>query len=257
MVFGIISWKMLIFLCAGIFVANFVDAIAGGGGCISVPVYMLTGLPMQNVYACNKLTAATGTTFAALKYIKNKSIDWTVAIISAVFAIIGARIATVIFINTSSDTMKKIVICVLPFAAAFLLLKRDFGEHSGFEELPKKKVYLISALTGLVVAFYDGLVGPGTGTFAMMIFCSILKMDLKTSSGTAKVFNLASNWTSAISFMLEGYTIWPLALTTTVFSVLGARLGARLAIDKGSKFIKIMMTVVIVILLVKLIADIL
>ena len=248
---------MLIFLCAGIFVANFVDAIAGGGGCISVPVYMLTGLPMQNVYACNKLTAATGTTFAALKYIKNKSIDWTVAIISAVFAIIGARIATVIFINTSSDTMKKIVICVLPFAAAFLLLKRDFGEHSGFEELPKKKVYLISALTGLVVAFYDGLVGPGTGTFAMMIFCSILKMDLKTSSGTAKVFNLASNWTSAISFMLEGYTIWPLALTTTVFSVLGARLGARLAIDKGSKFIKIMMTIVIVILLVKLIADIL
>ena len=256
MVFGIISWKTLIFLCVGIFAANFVDAIAGGGGVISVPVYMLTGLPMQNVYACNKLTAAMGTTFASFKYIKEKAVNWVVAVISAVCAVIGARIATVIFMNTSSDTMKKIVVCVLPFAAAFLLLKRDFGEQSGFEELPKNKVYIISALTGLLVAFYDGLIGPGTGTIAMMIFSSVLKLDLKTSSGTAKVFNLASNWSSAISFMIAGYTIWPLALTTTVFSILGGRIGAALALKKGTKFIKIIMTVVIVMLLIKLAADI-
>lgn len=247
---------MLIFLCVGIFAANFVDAIAGGGGVISVPVYMLTGLPMQNVYACNKLTAAMGTTFASFKYIKEKAVNWTAAVISAVFAVIGARIATVIFMNTSSDTMKKVVVCVLPFAAAFLLLKRDFGEQSGFEELPKNKVYIVSALTGLLVAFYDGLIGPGTGTIAMMIFSSVLKLDLKTSSGTAKVFNLASNWSSAISFMLEGYTIWPLALTTVVFSMLGGRAGAALAIKKGTKFIKVIMTVVIVMLLIKLASDI-
>jgi len=256
MFLGLISWKLVIFVCFGVFAAGFVDSIAGGGGCISVPVYMLTGLPMQNVYACNKLTAAVGTTFASINYIKNKSVNWLVAIISAVFAVIGARIASVIFINVSSDTMKKIVLIVLPFVAAFLLLRRGYGENSGFEELPKKKVWVIAALTGLFISFYDGMVGPGTGTFAIMIFSSVLKIDLKKASGTAKIFNLASNYSSAISFMAAGYTIWPLALLTTVFGIAGNVIGAKLALKYDAKFIRIMMSVAIVLLLFKLATDI-
>jgi uncharacterized membrane protein YfcA len=252
-----ISTPMLFFVCAMMFLAGFVDSIAGGGGCISLPAYLFTGLPTQTAFACNKFTSACGTTFAALRYFANGAINLKVSAASAVTAFIGAVIASKIVLMLDPTVFQKLLVFVLPFAAAFLLIKRDFGEHSGFEDIPKSKVYFLAATAGLVLGFYDGLIGPGTGTFAIAIFSGVLKFDLKTASGNAKILNIASSYASAISFMVAGLVIYQIALLTAAFGIAGNIIGSNLAIKKGAGFIRIMMTVVVVLLLSKLLFDML
>lgn len=257
MVLEILSAPMLMFVCAMMFLAGFVDSIAGGGGCISLPAYLFTGLPTQTAFACNKFTAACGTTFAASRYFANGAVNLKVSAASAVTSFIGALTASKIILWLDPSVFHKILVFALPFAAAFLLLKRDFGEHSGFENIPKRKVYFLAAAAGLVLGFYDGLIGPGTGTFAIAIFSGVLKFDLKTASGNAKILNVASSYASAISFMLAGLVIYRIALLTSVFGIAGNIIGSNLAIKKGAGFIRVMMTIVVVLLLSKLLLDML
>lgn len=255
--FEMLSAPMLIFVCVMMFLAGFVDSIAGGGGCISLPAYLFTGLPTQTAFACNKFTSACGTTFAALRFFANGAVNLKVSAASALTAFIGAGIASKVVLILDPDIFHKLLVFVLPFAAAFLLIKRDFGEHSGFEALPKGKVYLLASAAGLFLGFYDGLIGPGTGTFAIAIFSAVLKFDLKTASGNAKILNVAAGYASAISFMLAGLVVYRIALLTAAFAIAGNILGSSLAIKKGAGFIRIMMTLVVVLLLGKLLFDML
>lgn len=257
MIVETISTPMLLFVCTMMFLAGFVDSIAGGGGCISLPAYLFSGLPTQTAFACNKFTSACGTTFAALRYFANGAVNLRVSAASAVTAFIGAAIASKVVMMLDPDIFQKLLVFILPFAAAFLLIKRDFGEHSGFEALPKAKVYLLASAAGLFLGFYDGLVGPGTGTFAIAIFSAVLKFDLKTASGNAKILNIASGYASAISFMLAGLVVYRIALLTAAFAIAGNIIGSNLAIKKGAGFIRIMMTVAVTLLLGKLIFDML
>ena len=252
----LISTPMLIFVCAMLFLAGFVDSIAGGGGCISLPAYLFTGLPTQTAFACNKFSSACGTTFAAFRYFTNGAVNLKVSAASIVTATIGAAVASRIVLFLDPTVFQKILVFILPFAAAFLLLKRDFGEHSGFEGIPKRKVYVIAAVMGLVLGFYDGFIGPGTGTFAIAAYSGILKFDLKTASGNAKMLNIASNSASAISFMVAGLVVYRIALLTAACNIAGNLIGSGLAIKKGAGFIRPMMTLVVFLLLGKLAMDV-
>lgn len=251
----LISTPMLIFVCVMLFLAGFVDSIAGGGGCISLPAYLFTGLPTQTAFACNKFSSACGTTFAAFRYFANGAVNLRVCAASVIPASIGAVAASRIVLLLDPTVFQKILVFVLPFAAAFLLLKRDFGEHSGFDAIPKKKVYAIAAAMGLVLGFYDGFIGPGTGTFAIAAYSGLLKFDLKTASGNAKILNLASNGSSAIAFVVAGAVIYRIALLTAACSIAGNLLGSSMAIKKGAGFIRAMMSVAVFLLLGKLAMD--
>ncbi|MCR4805444.1 MAG: TSUP family transporter [Clostridia bacterium] len=257
MFLGLITYPKLIFLCAAVFLAGFIDSIAGGGGIISIPAYLLTGLDPKVAFACNKTSACLGTTLAAGKYIRSGEVNWTVAIPSAIAALVGARIASLVVLALDPAIFQRIILFVLPFVAIFLIFKRDFGSTDASGDVPKGKMIAFSILIGLLIAFYDGLVGPGTGTFAIIAFCSLCKLDLKKASGSAKIFNWASNFASMISFILAGKVIWAIALITAACSMAGNFMGASMAIKKNPAFIRVMLTVVCGLLLLKLGSDVL
>lgn len=246
----------IILLCIAMFAAGFVDSIAGGGGCISLPAYLLVGLPTHTAFACNKTSACLGTSVATYKYLRSGNINVKVTLISAVCGIIGSNIAAHIIFALDAVLFQKIIICVTPFAALFLILKKDFGSEDAFDTIPKGKVWIVSILTGLILGLYDGIVGPGTGTFAIMIFASVLKFDLKTAGGNSKLLNFCTGLGSAIHYIMLGAVIWPLVALTAGSNILGNYIGSNLAIKKGAPFIRIMMSVAVLILLAKLAYDV-
>ena len=257
MFLGLIPYSKLIFLCCAVFLAGFIDSIAGGGGVISIPAYLLSGLDPKVAFGCSKTSSCLGTTLAAGRYIHSGAVNWTVAVPSAIGALVGARIASLVVLALDPVVFQKIILFVLPFVAVFLIFKRDFGERNTSGEVPKGKMIAIASVIGVLIAFYDGLVGPGTGTFAIIAFCSLCKLDLKTASGSAKVFNWASNFASMVSFLLAGKVIWAMALTTAVCSMAGNFVGSGMAIKKNPAFIRVMLTVVCTLLLLKLGYDVL
>jgi len=251
-----LSILKLIFIACAMFFAGFVDSIAGGGGCISLPAYLLLGLPTQTAFACNKTSACIGTSVATYKYFKSGNINLKITLISAISGIIGSNIAARIVFMLEPALFQKIIVCVTPFAAAFLLLKKDFGTEDASETISAKKIWLVSILTGLVLGLYDGLVGPGTGTFAIMIFASVLKFNLKTASGNAKLLNFCTGLGSFIHYLSLGVVIWSLVAITATANILGNYIGSNLAIKKGAPFIRIMMVAAVIILLAKLAYDV-
>lgn len=251
MFFGITVGK-LIFISASMFIAGFIDSIAGGGGCISLPAYLLSGLPPTTAFACNKTTACLGTSVATVKFLKSGNLNLRVTLISAVFGIIGSNIGARILLLLDPSFLQKMVVCVIPFVAVFLIIKKDFGDENRFDEIPAKKTWIVSVLLGMCLGLYDGVIGPGTGTFAVMVFAMVLKFDLKTSSGNAKLLNLCTGVGSVIHYLTTDIIIWPIVLVTAAANMLGNYLGSSMAIKKESSFIRVVMVIVVIILLIKL-----
>lgn len=254
MFFGI-TYSKLIFVCVAMGLAGFVDSIAGGGGCISLPAYLLTGLPAPVAFACNKTSACMGTSVATLNFIKSGKINIKVTIISVILGIIGSNIGARILLSMNPLFLQKMIVCVIPFVALFLVLKKDFGNENKFDTISKLKVVLVSVIGGFIIGLYDGIIGPGTGTFAMLIFASVLKFDLKTASGNAKLLNFATGIGSVVHYIFTGVIIWPIVVCAAACDIVGNYIGSSMAIKKEPSFIRYIMLLVVTILLVKLGVD--
>lgn len=243
--------RMLLVICPLIFIAGFVDAVAGGGGLISLPAYMLAGLPTHQAAGCNKFSACLGTIVAAGNYIKSGKVKLRIAIFSAVGAIIGSSFGTWLALLISEKLLKGIMMIAIPLVAVFLAFQKNLGVEPEEKEWSLKVQSIISFVIGMFIGCYDGLVGPGTGTFLIIAFSGVLGIDLVTSSGCAKITNLASNITSMIIYMLGGKVIFMLAVPAAICSMLGGHLGSRFAIIGGSQKVRYIMFVVIGLLFVK------
>ena len=250
--------KTLLIVCPLVFLAGFVDSVAGGGGLISLPAYLFCGIPAHMASGTNKVVNSIGTSVAAGKYIKSGKINLRYAIIAAVFALLGSAIGTEIATLLSDRVFKIIILCALPTAAIILTIKKDFGKDGSIPSRShtKRTEYILCALIGLFIGCYDGMVGPGTGTFMIMAFTAVMGMDLLTSSGCAKVGNLASNIASAIVWIINGHVYWAIVIPAALCNVLGNYLGARYAIKGGSKRIRSMIFVVLGLLFVKILLEI-
>ena len=246
----------LVFLWFFVFLAGFVDSAAGGGGLISLPAYLFVGLPPHTAIGCNKFSSACGTTLSAARFFKNGAVDWQVAAISAVCSFVASYLGIRIALMINQETLKTVLVIVLPIVAVLLLFKRNFGAENQSADIPKKKAFILAACAGLVIGFYDGLIGPGTGTIAIIVFSAGMKYDLKTASGNAKVMNLASNYASLIAVITGNKAIYSIAITAAVFGIIGNYIGAGFAIKKGTAFIKPLMICVIVLLFGKLFYDV-
>lgn len=246
----------LVFLWFFVFLAGFVDSAAGGGGLISLPAYLFVGLPPHTAIGCNKFSSACGTTLSAARFFKNGAVDWQVAAISAVCSFVAAYLGIRIALMINQETLKTVLVIVLPIVAVLLLFKRNFGAENQSADIPKKKAFILAACAGLVIGFYDGLIGPGTGTIAIIVFSVGMKYDLKTASGNAKVMNLASNYASLIAVITGNKVIYSIAIPAAVFGIIGNYIGAGFAIKKGTAFIKPLMICVIVLLFGKLFYDV-
>lgn len=248
-----LTLPMVLIVAVGVFLASFTDAIAGGGGIISVPTYLIAGLPMHMALGTNKLSAGIGTFASTARYIKNGCVDWKLGIPSIVLALIGSYFGTKLQLMLSEVYLKYLLLIVLPVVAFVVLRQRKFPEERG--EIDPKKQMAIVWTAALVIGAYDGFYGPGTGTFLLLVFCNLGKLDVRTASGNVKLVNLSSNIASLFTSLLSGKVFLALGLIGAVTSIAGHYIGAGLAIKNGSKIVKPTVIVVLLLLAVKVVQE--
>lgn len=234
------------------------DSIAGGGGIISLPAYLFAGFPAHMAMGCNKLSSSCGLAAASYKYIKEGKVRYSIALWSALGCIIGAFCGARLALLIAERTLRIMMLAAVPVIALFLALRKDIGSNEGQSiELSRKKEALLALAIGAAVGVYDGLIGPGAGTFLILGFTAFLGTELVQASACAKLSNLASNVTSVIIYALSGNVLFRVALPAAVCSMAGAYFGARTAVRGGGKRIKQVMYIVLILLFVKIVYDLL
>lgn len=253
MIFGYSVWTVL-FICAGVFLASLIDAIGGGGGLISLPVYLMAGLPTHLALGTNKLSACLGTFASTGRYIKNGFVDWGLAIPSVVLAMLGSHIGTRLQLAVDETVLRYVLIAVLIAVAAVMIKKKSFPEAAG--ELAPWKRRTIVWLSAFVIGTYDGFYGPGTGTFLLLSFCFLAKLDLRTASGNVKIVNLSSNIGALVTSLSAGKVIVPIGLIAAAFAFCGHFLGAGLMMKKGTRIVTPVIITVLSLLIIKTVLEI-
>jgi len=247
-------YQQLLIACPLVFLAGFVDSIAGGGGLISLPAYYLVGLPPHMALGTNKLSSSIGTVFSTTAYLRGGFVYKPLIPVSIVGALVGSWIGARTVLLLDEHIIRWIMVFVIPAIALITVLKKDMFTP-GERDMPVTREQIITAAMALVIGWYDGFFGPGTGTFLMFGFVAILRLDAITACGNTKVMNLCSNIAAVVVFIAAGTINYTLALPCAVFSILGHTTGARITIKNGAKIIKPVMLIVIGILLVTVIRD--
>ena len=246
--FGYPIWTILL-VCLGVFCASFMDAIGGGGGIISLPTYLLAGLPMHFALGTNKLSSCIGTVASTVRYVKNGYVDWFLGIPSVILALAGAHLGTRLHLSMDEQYLKLVLLFVLPIIAVILLKKKDLPEERKPLNHWLRRGFVWGA--SLIFGAYDGFYGPGTGTFLLLSFCYLAKIDVRTASGNVKLGNLSSNVGALFTSLAAGKVLIPLGLIAAVFSTAGQYLGAGLALKNGSKIVRPVILIVLVLLAIK------
>lgn len=246
---------MLLFLMLMTGFAGFVDSAAGGGGLISLPAYLFAGLPVHYTYGTNKFSAACGTTFATVSFFKNGAMNVKIGILAAIGSFAGSALGSHIVLLLSDEALRTMMLIILPIAAVLILWRRKLPDENRDDGTLNLKKAVLALLIGLGIGLYDGVFGPGTGTFAIIAFTTLMGFDLRTANGNAKVLNLASNYASLITYLMSGLVVFSVGIPCAVSGIAGNMLGSHFALKKGAKFIRPMMMVVLVLLLGKLISD--
>ena len=240
-------------ICVGVFCASFIDAIGGGGGIISVPCYLLAGLPAHFALGTNKLSSCIGTVASTARYIKNGRVDWLLGIPSIALALVGAHLGTRLQLMVDEKYLQYILLAVLPVIAVIMLRKKHLPEQTGAMNEWWRRSIVWGA--SLLVGTYDGFYGPGTGTFLLLIFCYLGKMDVRTASGNVKIVNLSSNIGALATSLMAGKVLIPIGLIAAAFSITGQYLGAGLALKNGSRIVKPVIFVVLILLAAKILLE--
>ena len=247
---GFSLWVVLL-VCVGTFLASFMDAIAGGGGIISVPTYLLAfhGLPTYYALGTNKLSGGIGAIFSAARFIRSGLVNWKLTAPAVPLALLGSMCGTWLQHHTPDTILKYLLLVVLPVVALITLRTRSWPDEPG--ELDFRTQAAIVWAASFLIGGYDGYYGPGTGTFLMIVFIRLAKMDTRHAAGAVKVINLTSNLGSLFTALLSGYVYVGIGLTAAVTSVIGAHLGAGLAIKNGSKIVRPTVILVLILLTIK------
>lgn len=246
-----LTLKTFLIVCPLVFLGGFVDAIGGGGGLISLPAYLLAGIPTHMAIATNKLSSAAGTTLTTIRFIKNRLINISLAIPGVLAALIGSFFGAKFSLLTDEHILKIVILPVLFVAAFFVMNKKLFGKDYPDSTIAKR-TYVAVTLSALVIGMYDGFYGPGTGTFLIVALNVFAHLDIKKSNAEAKIINLTTNITSLTVFLFGGQVIWKLGLVAALAGILGNYLGSSLAIKKSEKITRPIIICVLILLLIKI-----
>jgi uncharacterized membrane protein YfcA len=236
-----------ILLCFFAFLAGFIDSIVGGGGLIQTPA-LLINLPNMSIPALlgtGKIPSVLGSGTAAIQYAQKVSFHKTFLLITSVltmlFSILGARMVS----HLDPQKLKPLMLFILIAVAIYTFWKKDFGSFET-KTVSKTNALIYGSLIGSIVGFYDGFFGPGTGSFLVLAFISLMGFDFLTASAHAKVVNVASNVGAIGVFWMNDHVLWQYALPMAVFNIAGAVVGTRMAILKGNLFVRNIFLVVII-----------
>ncbi len=265
-----VTIKTFLIVCPLVFLGGFVDAIGGGGGLISLPAYLLAGVPAHMAIATNKLSSAAGTTITTIRFIRAGLIRLALAIPTIIAALIGSFIGAKLSLVTDEAMLKYVLLPILAIAAFFVMNKKLFGrdypelkadgsEKAGLKDLFKGiplRVYVIATLSALIIGAYDGFYGPGTGTFVIIALNVFAHINIKQANAQAKAINLTTNLTSLAVFVLGGQVVWTLGLAAALFGILGNYIGSGLVLKNSDRITRPVIILVLLLLFIKIISGI-
>ena len=238
-----IYWLIGLTLVA--FVAGYIDAVAGGGGMLNLPTLLLAGVPPLSALAVNKITGIAGTTVAVIKYALERKIHWKTVLIASVPCLIASYVGGRMALDLSPSVLAWAILLCIPLALFIVLAdKPDELDSSAQTSNPVKVIATISP-----IGFYDGILGPGTGTYMAIAVRKVLKFDLLSATATIKPLNLLTNIGAATAFLFAGKVIWSISIPLLLASSAGGWLGSHSAIKGGDKFIRWLLIIVLVVML--------
>lgn len=241
-------------VCPLTFLGGFVDAVAGGGGLISLPAYMIAGLPVHNAIATNKLSSGMGTTVATYRLASLGYIPWRKAALCIVMAIIGSSTGAKLALMVDADLFKKLMLVIIPATAIYVMRNKNMDEPK--EPLGDRQTVIRASLVALLIGVYDGFYGPGTGTFLILLLSGFAHISLKESNGIAKSINLTTNLSSLAVYLMNGKVIILLGLAGGLFGIVGNYIGVTFFKNKGAKAVRPLMIIVLVIFFIKILTEI-
>ncbi len=250
-------WQELIWLCLAAFAAGFIDAIVGGGGLLQTPatLLILPQYPVASLLGTTKIPSFAGTAVAAYKYSRKVKLNYKVLVFCVICAFGGAFSGAFLVSMLDNAVIRPVILVVLIAVALYTFFNKQFGVRQERNHSLIKQLFL-AGIFGLLIGFYDGLIGPGAGSFLVLIFVAVLGFDFIGASAHAKIVNLATNLAAILYFSYTGHILYKYAIPMAVFNVAGATLGARLALLKGNKFIRIFFLLVVFITIVRFAYDI-
>ncbi|WKX70214.1 TSUP family transporter [Streptomyces sp. XD-27] len=252
-----ISLTTVILLCVAAAAAGWIDAVVGGGGLLQLPALLVgvPDLPPAYVLGTNKAVSVVGTSAAAVTYTSKGLVDVGSAVRIGLAAAGGSLAGAFFAAGIDSAVLRPLIMAVLLAVLAFVLLRPAFGTAPATGPVTRRRVLAAILVAGLGIGFYDGLIGPGTGTFLVIALVATLRMNLVTASATAKVVNVCTNLGALLTFAYQGTVLWRLAALMAVFNFAGGMAGARMALKRGSGFVRAVLVVVVVSLVCKLAYD--
>lgn len=244
----------LLLLCFAGFLGAFVDAIAGGGGLVTIPAYLLVGVPPHIALGTNKFASTMGSFFSTLGYARKSKINFRLLRAAVPATVVGAGLGVYAVLRIPQNFLYPIVTVLILLIGLYTTFKKDLGQVNAFTVLSKRKVFF-AALVGWSLGFYDGFFGPGTGSFLIFLFIKFFRYDFVHASGNAKLINFTSNLTSLVAFAFAGKIDYALGIPVGLSMVAGALLGTNLAIRNGARFIKPIFLVMSFAVVIKLLLD--
>jgi uncharacterized membrane protein YfcA len=234
--------------------AGGVDAVVGGGGLVLLPTLLLTfpQLPTSTALGTNKLAAISGTGTAAVTYARRTPIDRRVVLPAAVLAILFAGLGALCAASLPTRLFRPVIMVLLISVALFVAFRPSFGSSAAAEEVPRRRRIATTLLAGSCIGFYDGIFGPGTGTFLIICFTVGLATEFVTSSAMAKVVNTGTNLGALAVFAVQGHVMWQIGAGMAVCNIAGATVGARLALRGGAGFVRVVLVTVVSGLVIKM-----
>lgn len=246
--------RQYLIICPLLFLAGFIDAIAGGGGLISLPACMLAGLPAHQAIGTNKLSSLMGEGVSTFEYARSGYVHWKRALLGAVIAVITSTIGAKLALQVSDKSFQIIMLILLPLIAVYVLRSKTLKESK--ETYSNAKTAALYLIIATVVGIYGGFYGPGTGTFLLLLLLGVAHVSLQEAAGTTKVISLIVDLMSILVFSQEGQVRITLGITAGIFSMAGNYVGVRFFKKKGVKFVKPLICIVLTIFFIKIIYEI-
>lgn len=243
----------LFFLCCFAFLAGFVDAMVGGGGLVQLPAFFIfqPQLSLVQTLATNKTASFCGTAVSTVHYLKTVKIDWKKLAPAIGTAFVGALCGALLVSYVRKEQFMPFIITALVAVLLYTLKKKQLGMAEK-EKLTPSRHLAYSLTAGLLIGGYDGLIGPGTGSFLVFVFVSLFGYTFLYAAANAKVINCVTNISALIFFLLKGSIVWSIALPVAGANMLGNYIGTKLALRRGSSFIRIFFIIVVSLLIAKL-----
>ncbi|HAT98086.1 MAG TPA: hypothetical protein DCS50_03140 [Acidaminococcaceae bacterium] len=248
------AYTQYLIICPLLFLGGFVDSIAGGGGLITLPAYLLAGLPPHLALGTNKFSSAMGTTISTARLALNGFIKLRPALICIAGAFIGSSIGSRLALLISDEIFNKLLIIVLPIAAFYVMRNKGLSQDpESYVDKTDSRTPLRIAVIAFFIGGYDGFYGPGAGTFLLLALTGWAALDVRNAAGLTKAANLTSNIAALITFILSGNVDYQLGLAGAVCNIAGAYIGAGMVLTKANKIVKPLIIVVLALLFIKII----